>query len=146
VATTAAVPGSKKVLSMNQLTHAGPGQLAHPGADQQALPSADLVGMKYDADRMRVKYGAWLVGASFALLGIVFGIAVSHFSAAADVTAAVGSVATVVGTIVGAFFGVHIGSAGKESAEAGRAHAEKVARVALGKLDPQAADDIIKAL
>jgi len=108
-------------------------------------------------------------------LGVVFAIAVWRFTAARDVTAAVGSVATVVGTIVGAFFGVHIGTAAKESAvkagraqadavqaqaeaaqaqaeagrdraEAGRAQAEKIARTALAKLDPKAAEEIVKAL
>jgi hypothetical protein len=68
----------------------------------------------------RVRYGVWLVGAAFVLLGVVFGIAASQFTAASDVAAAVGSVATVIGTIVGAFFGVQVGSSGKEAAEAGR--------------------------
>jgi len=99
-----------------------------------------------DVDIARVKYGAWLVGAAFVLLGVVFGLAVSQFTTAADVTAVVGSVATVVGTIIGAFFGVQVGSSGKEAAEAGRDKAERTARIALGKLDPAAADDVIKAL
>ena len=66
---------------------------------------------------------------------------------AADVTAVVGSVATVIGTIMGAFFGVQVGSQGKEAAEAGRAKAESVTRKALAKLDPsQATDDLMKVL
>jgi len=126
-------------------------------------------------DQEQLKYGARLVGGAFVLLGVVFAIAVWRFTAARDVTAAVGSVATVVGTIVGAFFGVHIGTAAKESAvkagraqadavqaqaeaaqaqaeagrdraEAGRAQAEKIARTALAKLDPKAAEEIVKAL
>ena len=72
----------------------------------------------------RIRYGAWLIAAAFALLGVVFGVAVSQFSTASDVTAVVGSVTTVVGTIIGAFFGVQAGAAGKEAAEAGRAKAE----------------------
>jgi hypothetical protein len=52
----------------------------------------------------------------------------------------------VVGTIIGAFFGVQIGSAGKEAAETGRAHAERAARLALGKLEPQAAEDVVRML
>jgi hypothetical protein len=67
----------------------------------------------------RIRYGAWLIVAAFALLGVVFGVAVSQFSTASDVTAVVGSVTTVVGTIIGAFFGVQAGAAGKEAAEAG---------------------------
>jgi hypothetical protein len=87
------------------------------------------------------------------LLGIVFGVAVSDFSTASDVTAVVGSVTTVVGTIIGAFFGVQAGAAGKEAAEAGRtkaeagrAQAENAARVALAHLDPAAATGVMKLL
>jgi hypothetical protein len=104
-----------------------------------------------DVELERVKYGACLVGGAFVLLGVVFGIAVWRFSAARDVTAAVGSVAAVIGTIVGAFFGIHIGSSAKETAEAGRAHAEagrahaeNIARAALGKLNPATADEVLK--
>ena len=66
----------------------------------------------------------------------MFALAVWQFSAAADVTAVVGSATTVVGTIIGAYFGVQIGSAGREAAETGRADAARAARLALGKLDP----------
>src|SRR5215831_4709600 len=104
-------------------------------------------------DHEQLKYGARLVGGAFVLLGVVFAIAVWRFTAARDVTAAVGSVATVIGTIVGAFFGIHIGSSAKETAEAGRAHAEagraraeNIARAALGKLDPATADEVLKKM
>lgn len=112
-------------------------RITHPYAGQKPSPNVDMA---------RVKYGAWLVGAAFVLLGVVFGFAVSQFSTAADVTAVVGGVATVVGTIIGAFFGVQVGSSGKEAAEAGRTNAERAARMALGKLNPADADDIVKAL
>jgi hypothetical protein len=65
----------------------------------------------------RIRYGAGLIVAAFALLGVVVGVAVSQFSTASDVTAVVGSVTTVVGTVIGAFFGVQAGAAGKEAAE-----------------------------
>jgi len=81
-------------------------------------------------DETRLMYGAILIGAAFLLLGVVFG---------ADMVAALGSVTTVVGTIIGTFFGVQIGSHGKEAAE-------KAARTALGKLDPDTADAVIKQL
>lgn len=98
------------------------------------------------ADLARIKYGVWLIGAAFLLLGVVFGIGVSKITVGADMVAALGSVTTVVGTIIGTFFGVQIGSHGKEAAEAGRTQAEKAARTALSKLDPSAADDVIRAL
>ena len=105
--------------------------------DETSSPNPDLA---------RVKYGAWLIGAEFALLGVIFGMEVSKFTAAADVTAVVGSVATAVGTIIGTFFGVQAASSGKEAAEAGRAQAERAARVALAKLDPHEADDLVGML
>jgi hypothetical protein len=122
---------------MAQTTSANPEQMTQASAIQNPASSADLA---------RIKYGAWLIGVAFVLLGVVFGVAVSQFTSAADVTAAVGSVATVVGTIIGAFFGVQAGSSGKEAAEAGRAHAERVSRLALAKLDPQDAADVIREL
>lgn len=122
---------------MSQTAISNANQITHPDAGQKPAPNVDMA---------RVKYGAWLVGAAFVLLGVVFGIAVSQFSTAADVTAVVGAVAAVVGTIIGAFFGVQAGSSGKEAAEAGRNNAERAARIALGKLNPADADDIVKAL
>jgi hypothetical protein len=122
---------------MGQLTSIRPDQEVHAVPAANPAPSADLV---------RIKYGAWLIVAAFLLLGGVFSLAIWQFSAAADVTAVVGSATTVVGTIIGAFFGVQIGSAGKEAAENGRAHAERAARLALGKLEPQAAEDVVRML
>ena len=119
------------------VTAQNPAQNPAEAPVQKAAPSVDMA---------RIRYGAWLIVAAFALLGVVFGIAVSQFSTASDVTAVVGSVTTVVGTIIGAFFGVQIGSAGKEAAENGRAHAERAARLALGKLEPQAAEDVVQML
>ncbi|MDR2984139.1 MAG: hypothetical protein LBV34_04780 [Nocardiopsaceae bacterium] len=101
-------------------------------------------GAMAEADMTRIKYGAWLIGAAFILLGVVFGVAVWRYTTASDVVAVVGSVATVAGTILGAFFGAQVGSAGKEAAEARRAQAERTTRLALGKLDPQVADDLMK--
>ena len=122
---------------MGQVTSIHPDQAISAAPAAKPAPNADLV---------RIKYGAWLIVAAFLLLGIVFSLAIWQFSAAADVTAVVGSVTTVTGTIIGAFFGVQIGSAGKEAAENGRAHAERAARLALGKLEPQAADDVVQML
>jgi hypothetical protein len=79
-------------------------------------------------------------------LGVVFGVAMTQFSSASDVAAVVGSVGTVIGTIIGAYFGVHAGSSGRQAAETGRAKAEHVARMALAKLDPHSAQDLIGEL
>ena len=120
---------------------AGQAPYPSPAPARTAAPIADS-----SLDHDRIRYGVWLSGAAFLLLGVVFGIGVTRMTDAADMVAALGSVTTVVGTIVGAFFGVQIGSHGQEAAEAERTHAERAARVALGKLDPQAADDVIQLL
>jgi hypothetical protein len=122
---------------MSQTTIPNANQITRANTGQTPIPNVDMA---------RVEYGAWLIGAALVLLGVVFGIAVSQFTQAADVTAVVGSVATVVGTIIGAFFGVQVGSSGREAAEARRNNAERAARMALGKLNPADADDIVKAL
>ncbi len=127
---------------MAQLTSPSSGKQAV--LDQPARPAgSDQVTA---ADLARIRYGAGLIGAAFVLLGVVFGVAIMHFKAASDVVAVVGSVATVVGTIVAAFFGIQAASSSKAAAEAGRAHAEQTARLALGKLDPQAAEDLLNRL
>lgn len=102
---------------MDQKANHNVNQITRASSGQSPAPNVDMA---------RAKYGAWLVGGAAALLGLVFGIAVSQFTTAADVTAVVGSVATVIGTIVGAFFGVQVGSSGKETAEAGRSQVEKL--------------------
>jgi uncharacterized BrkB/YihY/UPF0761 family membrane protein len=112
-------------------------QQSNPSVLQQSSANTDLT---------RVRYGAWLVGAAFVLLGVIFGIAVTRFTNPAEIVAVIGSEATVVGTIVGAYFGIQVGSSGKETAEAGRAQAEKTARMALAKLDPNVADEILSLL
>jgi hypothetical protein len=126
---------------MDHVTTSGVGQqavLTKPASNANQPPTS--------ADLARIKYGASLIGAAFVLLGIVFGVAVSQFTSASDVVAVVGSMATVVGTIVAAFFGIQAASSGKAAAEAGRADAERAARMALGKLDPPSADELLKIL
>lgn len=107
-------------------------------------PNVEKVNMS--PELARVKYGALLIGGAFALLAVIFGVAMWRFSTAADVTAVVGAVAGVVGTIVGAFFGVQVGSSGKEAAEAGRAEAERAARAAMAKLPPDDAAEVLSGL
>jgi uncharacterized membrane protein YraQ (UPF0718 family) len=125
-------------------------QLTSADSDQQAAPNEPATTVAHrqvtTVDLARIRYGACLIGAAFVLLGVVFSVAIMHFRTASDVVAVVGSVATVVGTIVAAFFGIQAASSSKAAAEAGRAHAEQTARLALSKLDPQAAEDVLKRL
>jgi hypothetical protein len=122
---------------MAQLTRLDTGEPVTRDPGQPAATSVDVI---------RVKYGACLVAAAFILLAVVFAIAVYRFTAAADVAAVVASVATVVGTIIGAFFGIQVGTSGREVAEAQRNRAENVARVALSKLSPADADDVLRKI
>jgi len=127
---------------MIQLTGTSSGQQAVPDKPAGSAGNGQVAAV----DLARIRYGACLIGAAFVLLGVVFGVAIMHFKTATDVVAVVGSVATVVGTIVAAFFGIQAASSSKAAAEAGRAHAEQTARLALGKLDPQAAEELLKRL
>ena len=47
---------------------------------------------------------------------VALGIAVLAFKSAADVAQSIGPVTTVIGTIVGAFFGIAVGSSGRDQA------------------------------
>jgi hypothetical protein len=75
-------------------------------------------------DQLRIKYGFWIVFLGLVVAAAVFFGAIFHWTAAADVATAVGSVTGVIGTIVGAFFGIQAGSEGKEQAETARVKAE----------------------
>jgi hypothetical protein len=120
-------------------TVAEPAEVKPPAATvaQTALPSTDLA---------RIKYGAWLIGGAFVLMAAMFIAAVVRFPTALDVTAIFGAVTGVIGTIIGAFFGVQAGSSGTETAENARSQAQKIASAALAKLDPNAADEVLKLL
>ncbi|MDQ3641868.1 MAG: hypothetical protein M3450_10535 [Actinomycetota bacterium] len=77
----------------------------------------------------RWKYGLIAVGMGLAVICLCFGVAVWKYEAASDAGAVLAAVTGTVGTIVGAYFGVQAGSAGKEKAEDNALDAQK----ALGK-------------
>ena len=118
-----------------------PGQLA---ATDAVRADGDAGGESPDV--LRLKFGALIIVAAFVLLGVVFAASIAHFSSAADVTAVVGSVATVVGTIIGAYFGVQVGAHGKEAATAARDKAEKTTQAALAALPPQDAEHVLRTV
>jgi hypothetical protein len=126
------------------MTHATLAEPTPPSAHEPAR--APIQNPASSTDLARIRYGIVLILAAFALLGVVFGVAITHFSAAADVVAVVGSVTTFVGTIFGAHLGAQAGASSKEAAEAGRAKTENALRVALAKLDAEAATEVIKLL
>src|SRR5438094_10639418 len=78
-------------------------------------------------DELRVKRGIWIVISGLIAVVIVFAMSMRKFSAAADVVAVLGPITSVVGSLVGAFFGLQLGSAGKEKADEARSKAEEKA-------------------
>jgi uncharacterized protein YjbI with pentapeptide repeats len=132
-------PESRQVLSVDEIRNSNRDEVTLSNAIQASTASSELT-------RARVIYGASLTVAAFILLAVVAGIAVWQFSNPVDVIAVIGPVTTVIGTIIGVFFGVQIGSAGKEAAEAGRVRAENAARIALAHLDPAAASEVMRVL
>lgn len=97
-------------------------------------------------DELRVRCGIWVVGMGLATVLLALGVAVWRFTTAADVTAVVGSTTGVVGTLIGAFFGLQIGSAGKEKVQEERKDAEDKALAFASALAPADADRILASL
>jgi multidrug resistance efflux pump len=84
-----------------------------------------------DIDRLRLRYGFWIIITGFALVFLITLIATFRWVEVTSVATVVGAVASLVGTVVGAFFGVQVGAVGKERAEA-----------ALSMLSPEAAEEL----
>jgi phage tail tape-measure protein len=95
--------------------------------------------MTNNVDELRIKYGFWIVVIGLLVIGAVFGLSVSKWAAAADVATAAGPVTSVIGTLVGAFFGVQLGAAGKDKAE------EKALHLA-SALPPDKATQVLESL
>jgi hypothetical protein len=94
---------------------------------------------------MRIRYGYYIVIAGFVLVGLSFVASLMKFTMAADVSSVFGLITGVVGTLVGAFFGVQVGSQGKEKAENARNNAEKVSRH-LAAIGGSAAESYLREL
>lgn len=87
------------------------------------------------AARDKVRFGFYAVLAGLATLTAMFIAVVVMFETATDVSTALGAVAGTVGTLVGAFFGIQVGTAGKEKAED---DAKKLAAIASPELAARA--------
>lgn len=77
-------------------------------------------------EQLRINRAFWLsvygLGLAAVLAGVLF---FGGMSDASDITSVVGLFTSVLGTLVGAFFGLQIGSAGREDAEDRANEAEK---------------------
>jgi hypothetical protein len=74
-----------------------------------------------DEPAVMLRYGYRVVWAGIGALVLIFGLTLAR----PEVAAAVGSVSAAIAGIAGAFFGVHVGSAGKARTEAARDKAEE---------------------
>jgi len=97
---------------------------------------------KEEIDRLRLRYGFWIIITGFALVFLITLIATFRWVEVTSVATVVGAVASLVGTVVGAFFGVQVGAVGKERAEAERERSEQGIKAALSMLPPEAAEQL----
>jgi hypothetical protein len=95
-----------------------------------------------DIDRLRLRYGFWIIITGFALVFLITLIATFRWVEVTSVATVVGAVASLVGTVVGAFFGVQVGAVGRERAEAARERSEQGIKAALSMLPPDAAEEL----
>jgi hypothetical protein len=102
---------------------------------------------------MRIRYAFWLAvfGLGVAALLVVF-LVFEGWKTASDVVAVVGLFTSVLGTLVGAFFGLQVGTAGREKDQqaATEAHknareAERLAQRALAALAPEQARTVLES-
>jgi hypothetical protein len=97
---------------------------------------------KEEIDRLRLRYGFWIIITGFALVFLITLISTFRWVEVTSVATVVGAVASLVGTVVGAFFGVQVGAVGKERAEAERERSEQGIKAALSMLPPEAAEQL----
>jgi hypothetical protein len=91
----------------------------------------------------RWKYGLWAVFAGLAAICIVAVVGVLRYSAPSDAAAAIAPVVAAISALTGAYFGVQVGSAGKEQSDNARdaAHNEAVKFAAIA--DPWMAQQVL---
>jgi hypothetical protein len=95
-------------------------------------------------DELRIKYGYRVILGGFILVAVVLLVAILRWDVANDVALVVGLFTSMVGTIVGAFFGIQVGSQGKEEALVAREQAETKADAALGALPKEEARQVLQ--
>ena len=95
-----------------------------------------------EIDRLRLRYGFWIIITGFALVFLITLIATFRWAEVTSVATVVGAVSSLVGTVVGAFFGVQVGAVGKERAEAARERSEETVKAALSMLPPESAEQL----
>jgi hypothetical protein len=87
-------------------------------ATSSSRPSTTTQQQDPGTEQLRIRKAFWLsvIGLTLAA-SLVFLLVLSDWKTASDITAVAGLFTSVLGTLVGAFFGLQIGSSAKESAE-----------------------------
>jgi hypothetical protein len=111
-------------------------------SEERRSPTPTTSSWEEEVDRLRLRYGFWIIISGFALVFLITLISTFRWAEVTSVATVVGAVASLVGTVVGAFFGVQVGGAGKEKAEAARERSEEVTRSALSMLPPESAEQL----
>lgn len=119
VSTSAGQPTATPVSATAQLAS----KLSASGAPNSSLRGADT-----SADAVRARYGVYVVTVGLLVILAGFVLAVLHYSDAGSVSTALAPITGVVGTIVGAYFGVQVGSQGKAESDSARTQAENQAK------------------
>jgi hypothetical protein len=93
---------------------------------------------------LRWKYGLWAVFAGLLAICVVAVVGVLRYSTPSDAATAIAPVVAAISALTGAYFGVQIGSAGKEQSDAARdaAHSEAMKFAAIA--DPRMAQQLIE--
>jgi hypothetical protein len=92
---------------------------------------------------MRLRYGFWVVVVGLVVSLVAVLAALWRLSDPTSITGIVASLTGIVGTVVGAFFGVHVGAAGKEKAEAERREAQHTVTRMAAAMTPEQAASVI---
>jgi hypothetical protein len=102
---------------------------------------------KSDLETQRMRYAFWLavVGLLLAVTLVLF-LYFRGMTASNDIVAVVGVFTGVTGTLVGAFFGVQIGSAGREEERTERRNAEMMVKWALATMPPEDARQLMQEM
>lgn len=109
-----------------------------------AQPSQPQPGLKAEdsaTEKLRISRAFWLSLYGLALAAaLVMALLIAGWKTSSDIVAVVGLFTSVLGTLVGAFFGLQIGSAGKAEAEARATKAQNKVTALAGAATP----DVIK--
>jgi hypothetical protein len=95
-------------------------------ATPEPKPATPPKATEPDADA-RWRYGLIVVVVAIVAIVLVFLVAALRYPTAADGVTLVSSVATAISTLAAAYFGIQVGSAGKEAAEKKKDEAKDVA-------------------